>query len=319
MILVRNNEIFHVDNDGAGRRLDVYLASSGDNLSRSYIQKLIGEGLIKVNGAEARANYRLKEGDEIAVEIPPPAELHVLPEQIELDIYYEDPDVIVINKPRGMVVHPAEGNFSGTVVNALLFHCRDLSGINGVLRPGIVHRIDKDTSGLLMAAKNDLAHELLAEQLKEHTVTRGYLALVHGSMRYDQGVINAPIGRDPRDRKKMAVTSRNSKNAITHYRVLDRAGNYTFLELRLETGRTHQIRVHLAHIGHPLVGDTRYGPARPHFGLEGQFLHAYLLGFIHPRENCYLEFKAPLPCVLLEVLKSLDLDKSLEKVYRFQK
>ncbi|SFH17982.1 23S rRNA pseudouridine1911/1915/1917 synthase [Desulfotomaculum arcticum] len=316
---MRNNEIYHVDNNRAGQRLDVYVTSSGNNLSRSYIQKLIGEGLVKVNGIEARANYRLKEGDEIAVEIPPPTELQVLPEQIQLDIYYEDLDVIVINKPRGMVVHPAEGNFYGTMVNALLYHCRDLSGINGVLRPGIVHRIDKDTSGLLMAAKNDLAHERLADQLKEHTVARGYLALAHGSMQFDQGIINAPIGRDPRDRKKMAVTSRNSKNAITHYRVLGRAGDYTFLELRLETGRTHQIRVHLAHIGHPLAGDARYGPARPHFDLAGQFLHAYLLGFIHPRETRYLEFKAPLPGVLLEILKSLDLAGSLEQVYCFQK
>lgn len=316
---MRNNEIFIVDNDGAGQRLDVYVTSSGAELSRSHIQKLIGEGLIKVNGTEVRANYRLKEGDEIWVEIPPPTELQVLPEQIQLDTYYEDSDVIVINKPRGMVVHPAEGNYSGTMVNALLYQCRDLSGINGVLRPGIVHRIDKDTSGLIMAAKNDLAHERLAEQLQEHTVTRGYLALAHGSVQFDQGVVNAPIGRDPRDRKKMAVTSRNSKNALTHYRVLGRAGNYTFLELRLETGRTHQIRVHLAHIGHPLVGDTRYGPARPHFGLEGQFLHAYLLGFVHPRDNRYLEFKAPLPNVLLEVLKALNLAESLEQVNSFQK
>lgn len=314
LIPVRKNEIYRVDNSGAGQRLDVYVASTGDDLSRSYIQKLIGEGLVRVNGTEVRANYRLKEGDEILVEIPPPAELEVLPERIQLDIYYEDADVIVINKPRGMVVHPAEGNYSGTLVNALLDHCRDLSGINGVLRPGIVHRIDKDTSGLLMVAKNDLAHERLAKQLKEHTVTRGYLALAHGAMQFDQGVINAPIGRDPKDRKKMAVTSRNSKNAITHYRVLGRAGNYSFLELRLETGRTHQIRVHLAHIGHPLVGDTRYGPARPHFGLAGQFLHAYLLGLVHPRDNRYLEFKAPLPGILLDVLKSLNLAQSFKQV-----
>ncbi|SFR13371.1 RluA family pseudouridine synthase [Desulfoscipio geothermicus] len=303
------NETYVVTAGEAGTRLDVYVAVREVQLSRSYVQKLIGEGLIRVNGSEARANYRLKEGDTVSVTVPPPVEPEVRPEPIPLDIYYEDEDVIVVNKPRGMVVHPAEGNYTGTLVNALLYHCRDLSGINGVLRPGIVHRIDKDTSGLLMAAKNDLAHEHLAAQLKEHTVTRGYLALAHGLLKSDRGTVDAPIGRHPGDRQKMAVTDRNAKRAVTHYRVLGRAENFTLLQLRLETGRTHQIRVHLSYIGHPLAGDTRYGPNRPRFGLDGQFLHACQLGFVHPRSGDYLEFTAPLPAELAAVLKKLGLDE----------
>lgn len=303
------NETYVVTAGEAGTRLDVYVAGREAQLSRSYVQKLIGEGLIRVNGSEARANYRLKEGDTVSVTVPPPVEPEVRPEPIPLDIYYEDEDVIVVNKPRGMVVHPAEGNYTGTLVNALLYHCRDLSGINGVLRPGIVHRIDKDTSGLLMAAKNDLAHEHLADQLKEHTVTRGYLALAHGLLKCDRGTVDAPIGRHPVDRQKMAVTDRNAKRAVTHYRVLGRAENFTLLRLRLETGRTHQVRVHLSYIGHPLVGDTRYGPNRPRFGLDGQFLHACQLGFVHPRSGDYLEFTAPLPAELAAVLKKLGLDE----------
>lgn len=310
------NESYLVGAGDAGKRLDVFVASMEEELSRSFVQKLISEGLVLVNGKGAKANHRLKEGDEVAVAIPPPVELDVLPEPIPLDIYYEDVDVLVINKPRGMVVHPAEGNYTGTLVNALLYHCRDLSGINGVLRPGIVHRIDKDTSGLLMVAKNDQAHERLAEQLKEHTVTRGYLALAHGALKYDIGVVDAPIGRDPGDRQKMAVTGRNAKRAVTHYRVLGRAQNYTLLELRLETGRTHQIRVHLSYTGHPLVGDTRYGPARPHFNLDGQFLHAYLLGFVHPRTGEYLEFKAPLPEELSAVLEKLGLEPPVSRLFK---
>ncbi|TYO97975.1 RluA family pseudouridine synthase [Desulfallas thermosapovorans] len=302
-------EIYRVEAGEAGVRLDVFVTSREGKLSRSFVQKLIGDGAVTVNRAAARANYRLKEGDTVVVNLPPPVELTVQPEPIALEIYYEDMDVIVVNKPRGMVVHPAEGNYTGTLVNALLYHCRDLSGINGVLRPGIVHRIDKDTSGLLMVAKNDLAHEHLAGQLKEHTVRRGYLALAHGVLSSDRGVVDAPIGRDPRDRQKMAVTSRNAKKAVTHYRVLGRAGNYTLLKLRLETGRTHQIRVHMAYIGHPLVGDTRYGPGKPHFNLEGQFLHAYLLGFIHPRNGEYMEFRAPLPAELTTILKKLGFDE----------
>lgn len=304
-------EIYRVEAGEAGVRLDVFVTSREGKLSRSFVQKLIGDGAVTVNQAAARANYRLKEGDTVVVTLPPPVELTVQPEPIALEIYHEDKDVIVVNKPRGMVVHPAEGNYTGTLVNALLYHCRDLSGINGVLRPGIVHRIDKDTSGLLMVAKNDLAHEHLAGQLKEHTVRRGYLALAHGVLTSDRGVVDAPIGRDPRDRQKMAVTIRNSKAAVTHYRVLGRVGNYTLLKLRLETGRTHQIRVHMAYIGHPLVGDTRYGPGKPHFNLEGQFLHAYLLGFIHPRNGEYMEFRAPLPAELTAVLKKLGFDETM--------
>lgn len=308
---MQKTEIYRVEAGEAGVRLDVFVTSREEQLSRSFAQKLIGDGAVTVNQAAVRANYRLKEGDTVVVTLPPPVELTVQPEPIAIDIYHEDKDVIVVNKPRGMVVHPAEGNYTGTLVNALLYHCRDLSGINGVLRPGIVHRIDKDTSGLLMVAKNDLAHEHLAGQLKEHTVRRGYLALVHGVLASDRGVVDAPIGRDPRDRQKMAVTSRNAKAAVTHYGVLGRAGNYTLLKLRLETGRTHQIRVHMAYIGHPLVGDTRYGPGKPHFGLEGQFLHAYLLGFIHPRSGEYMEFRAPLPAELTAILNKLGFNETI--------
>ncbi len=303
-------EIYQIGSSDAGARLDVFVASREEQLSRSFVQKLIGDGAITVNQKVARAKYRLKEGDSVAVAAPPPVELKVSPEPIPLDIFYEDKDVIVVNKPRGMVVHPAEGNYTGTLVNALLYHCRDLSGINGVLRPGIVHRIDKDTSGLLMIAKNDLAHEHLAGQLKEHTVRRGYLALAHGILASERGVVDAPIGRDPRDRQKMAVTNRNGKAAVTHYRVLGSAGNYTLLKLRLETGRTHQIRVHMAYIGHPLVGDVRYGPSKPHWGLGGQFLHAYMLGFVHPRSGEFLEFRAHLPEELNAILQKLGIGRN---------
>lgn len=289
------SEEYVVTGSEAGMRLDVFVSGTDPVISRSYVQKLVGQGLVTVNGAAVKPNHRLRDGDRVAVTVPPPAELELLPEPIPLDVYYEDPDLIVVNKPRGMVVHPAEGNFTGTLVNALLYHCRDLSGINGILRPGIVHRIDKETSGLLMVAKNDLTHEGLAKQLKEHTVTRGYTALAHGALAHNRGVVDAPVGRDPSDRQRMAVNFRNGKKAVTRYRVLDRNNNYTLLDLRLETGRTHQIRVHMSYIGHPLAGDTRYGPARPQFGLAGQFLHAYLLGFIHPRTGEYLEFRAPLP------------------------
>ena len=298
-------EMYHVVAEDAGTRLDVFVTSREEQMSRSFVQKLIGDGAVTVNQLTVQANYRVKVGDAVAVSAPPPVQLRVCPESIPLDIYYEDSDVVVVNKPRGMVVHPAGGNYTGTLVNALLEHCRDLSGINGVLRPGIVHRIDKDTSGLLMVAKNDLAHEHLAHQLKEHTVQRGYVALTHGAPDGERGVVDAPIGRDPRDRQKMAVTSRNGKQAVTHYRVLDRVGNYSFIELRLETGRTHQIRVHMAYIGCPLVGDTRYGPAKPHLGLTGQFLHAYKLGFVHPRSGNVLEFTAPLPAELGVILHKL--------------
>ncbi|NLI12860.1 MAG: RluA family pseudouridine synthase [Peptococcaceae bacterium] len=295
-------EVGETDN---GKRIDVFLAGEIEELTRTYIQKLIAEGLASVNGEAVRASCKVKQGDLVRLEVPEPAGLELKPEAIPLDIYYEDSDVVVVNKPRGMVVHPAAGNYSGTLVNALLFHCRDLSGINGVTRPGIVHRLDKDTSGLIMVAKNDFAHLNLAQQLKDRLITRRYLALVHGQVREETGVIDAPIGRDPSNRQKMAVAHKNSKNAVTRYRVIQRYQKYTCLELKLETGRTHQIRVHLSFIGHPVVGDPKYGPARPHFGLTGQFLHAFALGFKHPRTGVYLEFEAPLPAELAAIKKEL--------------
>jgi len=296
---------FAVGEEDAGSRLDVYLVGEAQGLSRSYIQRLLEGGMVTVNGKEARAGYRVKGGDVVVLAVPEPEGLNLAPEDIPLDVYYEDSDVLVVNKPRGMVTHPAERNYSGTLVNAILYHCRDLSGINGVLRPGIVHRLDKDTSGLLVVAKNDAAHLNLAVQLKERRITRRYLALAHGRVKEENGVIDAPIGRDPRDRQKMAVVARNSREAVTHYKVLDRLSNYTLLELKLETGRTHQIRVHLAFIGHPVAGDPKYGPRRIHFGLEGQFLHAAVLGFNHPRTGAYLEFSALLPPELEAVLRKL--------------
>ncbi|ABO50201.1 ribosomal large subunit pseudouridine synthase D [Desulforamulus reducens MI-1] len=294
-----------VDGENAKCRLDVFLANQCQDISRSYIQKLIEDGLVTVDGKPARANHKLRVEETIHMQIPPAEELKVEPENIPLDIYYEDSHVIVVNKPRGMVVHPAEGNIAGTLVNALLYHCHDLSGINGIMRPGIVHRLDKDTSGLIMAAKHDQAHQSLARQLKDRTVTRRYQALVHHNIKGDFGTINAPIGRDPRDRQKMAVVERNSKNAVTHFQVLERFGDYTLIECRLETGRTHQIRVHMAYIGFPLVGDPKYGPSKSHFHLDGQLLHAKVLGFLHPVSGEYLEFIAPLPDVFENVLVKL--------------
>ncbi|MGB9803803.1 RluA family pseudouridine synthase [Desulfofundulus sp.] len=294
-----------VEEGDAGERLDIFLTRESPELSRSHIQRLIAEHQVTVNGEYVRSSYRVKPGDEVVLRIPLPRELEVVPEDIPLEIYYEDEDVVVINKPRGMVVHPAEGNYSGTLVNALLFHCRDLSGVNGVMRPGIVHRLDKDTSGLIMVAKNDFAHLELARQLKDRRVTRRYIALAHGNFKEDRGTVDAPIGRHPRDRQRMAVVSRGGRHAITHYKVLERFGQYTLLELKLETGRTHQIRVHMAYLGHPLVGDLKYGPAHPHLGLQGQFLHAAILGFYHPRRGEYLEFSAPLPGILEDILVRL--------------
>jgi 23S rRNA pseudouridine1911/1915/1917 synthase len=296
---------YNVAAGDAGRRLDVFLAAETPELSRSHIQKLIAEGMAEVNGTPARSSYRLKPADSVVLRVPPPLEPVVEPEPIPLDIYFEDACVVVVNKPRGMVVHPAEGNRSGTMVNALLYHCRDLSGIGGFIRPGIVHRLDKDTSGLLMAAKNDFAHLELARQLSERKVERRYLALAHGIFKNDRGVVDAPIGRHPRDRQKMAVTPESGKPAVTHYNVLGRHGNFTYLELKLETGRTHQIRVHMSFLGHPLVGDVKYGPARNIFGLEGQFLHAAALGFTHPRSGERMSFEAPLPGELQVVLDGI--------------
>lgn len=296
---------FEVRESDSGKRLDVFLAGEAEDCTRSHIQKLVGEGLASVNGAAVRASYKVKQGDLVRLEVPEPEGMETKAEKISLDIYYEDSDVIVLNKPRGMVVHPAAGNYTGTVVNALLYHCRDLSGINGVLRPGIVHRLDKDTSGLIMVAKNDAAHAGLAQQLKDRLITRIYLALVHGKVKEAAGVIDAPIGRDPKNRQRMAVVHKNSKHAVTNYRVLSRYAGYTYLQLQLETGRTHQIRVHLSYIGHPVVGDLKYGPARPHYNLEGQFLHAAVIGFKHPRTDVYLEFEAPLPVELDTILHGL--------------
>lgn len=303
---------FAVNDEDAGKRLDVFLAEEVEELTRSYIQKLIAERMVTVNSQPERANCRLKPGDLIILRVPELEALEVAAEPVPLDIYYEDADVVVVNKPRGMVVHPAEGNYSGTLVNALLYHCRDLSGINGVMRPGIVHRIDKDTSGLIVAAKNDAAHASLAQQFKDRQVNRRYLALVHGRVKEKAGEVDAPIGRDPRDRQKMAVVQKNSKQAVTTYRVLGRYLGYTYLDLKLKTGRTHQIRVHMSFIGHPVVGDPKYGPARAHFNLDGQFLHAELLGFNHPRSGQYLEFKAPLPEVLQQVLDQLTSEEACE-------
>ena len=289
----------------AGKRLDVFLAAATEDLTRSYVQKLIGEEMVTFNGQKVRSSHRVKPGDLIRFQVPVPEETVIKPEPIPLDVYYEDSDVIVINKPRGMVVHPAPGNYSGTLVNALLHHCRDLSGIGGVMRPGIVHRLDKDTSGLIMAAKNDIAHVSLSRQLKDRSIERRYQALVHGQVRKQSGIINAPIGRDLNNRQKMAVTPGSGKDAVTKYRVLGRYSDYTFLELKLETGRTHQIRVHLSFIGHPVVDDPKYGASRSHFGLEGQFLHAVALGFRHPRTGAYLEYESPLPRVLSDILQNL--------------
>ncbi|WP_374018542.1 RluA family pseudouridine synthase [Paenibacillus thiaminolyticus] len=280
----------------AGERIDKYITESLEEpVSRSQVQLWIRDAHVIVNGRSVKPNYKVGAGDEIELRIPEPASTDIVPEAIALDIYYEDADVIVINKPRGMVVHPAPGHLAGTVVNALMHHCRDLSGINGELRPGIVHRIDKDTSGLLMAAKNDRAHTELAAQLKAHTVLRKYKALVHGNLAHDQGTIDAPIGRDPHDRKMFAVTDRNSKRAVTHFQVAERFGDVTLVELQLETGRTHQIRVHMKYIGHPLVGDPMYTRGVRGITMNGQALHATTLGFVHPASGQLLQFEAPLP------------------------
>ncbi|MEW6172732.1 MAG: RluA family pseudouridine synthase [Bacillota bacterium] len=291
-----------VDEEDAGTRLDRYLACHLPNFSRSRIQSLISDGQILVDTRDVRSSYRVRTGDEIRVNLPPPEVPAIEPEPIPLDITYEDPDLLVVNKPRGIVVHPGAGHYRGTLVNALLYHCSNLSGINGVLRPGIVHRLDKDTSGLLMVAKNDSAHLALSAQLKERRVMREYLALVYGRLKEDAGTINAPIGRHPRNRQKMAVNPKG-RPAVTHFTVIERFSGYTYLRLHLETGRTHQIRVHLALVGHPVVGDLKYGRAQPHLGLSGQFLHAGVLGFVHPSSGDSLRFEAPLPIELEIVLE----------------
>ena len=287
-------------------RLDVFLKQNIEEISRTYIQKLIKDGYANVNGTVPKTNYKVNSGDKVCLNVPETEEPDIVAQEMPLDIVYEDDDVILINKPKGMVVHPAAGHYTGTLVNGLMHHCKDnLSGINGVLRPGIVHRIDMDTTGILIACKNDVAHQKISEPLKEHSITRRYRALVYGVIKEDEGVVNAPIGRHPIDRKKMAINPQNGKNAITHYRVLERFREYTYIECELETGRTHQIRVHMASLHHPLVGDQVYGPEKNPFHLQGQCLHAMVLGFVHPRTHEYMEFCADLPQYFSELLKKL--------------
>lgn len=291
--------------EDAGTRLDAFLAGKMEK-TRSSVQKLIEEENVRLNGAPAAKNARLREGDRVEATEPPPEVLDVKPQNIPLDIVYEDQDLLVVNKPKGMVVHPAAGNPDGTLVNALLFHCGDsLSGINGVIRPGIVHRIDKDTSGLLIVAKNDRAHQSLAEQIAVHSFTRIYNAVVYGIVKEEEGTVSAPIGRHPTDRKRMAVLSSGGREAVTHYRVLERFPGFTLVECRLETGRTHQIRVHMAHIGHPVAGDPVYGPKKCITELQGQCLHARVIGFIHPATGEYLEFDSGLPPYFERFLEKL--------------
>lgn len=296
-----------VDGDGAGKRIDVWLSAlEKPEISRSYAAALIKEGRILVNGSLCRSSYKLRMGDDVFVELPEPKELEIKAENIPLDILYEDGDVLIINKPKNMVVHPAAGHQDGTLVNAVMYHCRDsLSSINGALRPGIVHRIDKDTTGLLVVCKNDRAHNALAAQLKEHSITRRYLAIVHGNIREDAGTIDAPIGRSRTDRKKQAIDHAGGRHAVTHYRVLERFGDYTLVACELDTGRTHQIRVHMASIGHPLLGDEVYGPKKCPFRLEGQCLHAETLGFVHPGTGAYVEFHADCPAYFETLLEKL--------------
>ncbi|TWM38031.1 Ribosomal large subunit pseudouridine synthase D [Bacillus licheniformis] len=277
-----------------GERIDKYLTAVEADWSRTQVQQWIKEDRVLVNGNAVKANYKVQEGDAVSVQVPEPEPLDVTAEPMDLDIYYEDQDVLVVNKPRGMVVHPAPGHLTGTLVNGLMAHCDDLSGINGVMRPGIVHRIDKDTSGLLMVAKNDMAHESLVNQLVNKTVTRKYTALVHGVIPHDHGTIDAPIGRDKKDRQSMTVTRENGKHAVTHFEVIERFDDFTVVECQLETGRTHQIRVHMKYIGFPLAGDPKYGPKKT-VDFNGQVLHAGVLGFDHPRTGEYVEFEAPLP------------------------
>ncbi len=298
--------IFSVSEEFAGERIDKVVCSMCQMNSRSAAQKLLDEGNVTVNGSRVSKNYKAKSGDKVAVIIPKPKELEVLAENIPLDIRYEDDDLLVINKSKGMVVHPAAGNYEGTLVNALLYHCKgSLSGINGVIRPGIVHRIDKDTSGLLIVAKNDFAHISLADQIKAHSFTREYQSVVYGKFKCTEGTVDAPIGRHPAERKKMTVTTKNSKNAVTHYEVIDEYKDFTHLRLRLETGRTHQIRVHMSYIGHPVAGDPVYGPKKVIEYLSGQCLHAGLIGFKHPRTGKYIEISSELPDYFTDFIRRI--------------
>ncbi|MCG8481983.1 MAG: RluA family pseudouridine synthase [Clostridia bacterium] len=295
-----------IDQEEDGTRLDRLLSLNIEELSRNYIQKLIEKGSVMINGAiEQSKKYKVKANDHIVISIPEPEKLEIDPENIPLEIIYEDNDLVVVNKPKGMVVHPAPGNYSSTMVNALLYHCDNLSTINGVIRPGIVHRIDKDTSGLLVVAKNNKAHHSLAEQLKKHSIDRVYHAIAYGNIKNDEGTINLPIGRHPVNRLKMAVTRQNSKEAVTHYKVIKRFGGFTYIQAKLETGRTHQIRVHMAYMQHPLLGDMVYGPKKAKFKIEGQLLHAKVLGFNHPSTHKYLEFDSRLPKHFLDAINKI--------------
>ncbi len=296
---------FQVD-QGSGIRIDRYLSDFCPDLSRSYLQKLVKEDGVLVNGKPVKSNYKTISGDRIELTVPEAVDAEIVPEDIDLDIIYEDQDIILINKPKGMVVHPAAGHSTGTLVNGLLYHCRqDLSGINGVMRPGIVHRIDKDTTGVLIVCKNDFSHNAIAAQLKEHTITRKYYAIVHGVIHDDEGTVHAPVGRHPIDRKKMSINEKNGRDAITHYRVLQRFRQFSYIECQLETGRTHQIRVHMASLHHPILGDQVYGPAKCPYKLQGQTLHAGVLGITHPRSGEYKEFSAPLPDYFQSLLQKL--------------
>ena len=296
---------FLVEEDEEGDRLDVYLSDQFVDMSRSYIQKIIKDKKVTVNGKVEKAKYLVKEEDKVVIEIPKPKILEVVPQDIPIEIVYEDDDIIIVNKPQGMVVHPAPGNYEGTLVNAILYHCKgNLSSINGVIRPGIVHRIDKDTSGILMIAKNNNAHNCLAEQLKDHSITREYEFICHGVFKEDNITVDRPIGRNPKDRLKMAIVP-NGKRAVTHFEVLERFNGYTHVRARLETGRTHQIRVHAMSINHPLVGDPVYGPKNSKIKLNGQALHAKKLGFIHPTTKEYVEFDSELPDYFQKLLEKL--------------
>ena len=290
----------------ANLRVDKYLSETLPDYTRSFLQKIVKEGGVLADGKPVKASYKVRSGECLEVRIPEAKEPDILPEAIPLEILYEDQDLLVVNKPKGMVVHPSAGHYSGTLVNALMYHCKDqLSGINGILRPGIVHRIDMDTTGSLVVCKNDMAHSAIAEQLKSHSITRKYRAIVHGVLNADEGMINAPIGRHPIDRKKMAVNKKNGKTAVTHYRVLKRYRQFTYIECELETGRTHQIRVHMSSVGHPILGDTVYGPSKCPYRLQGQTLHAQTIGFLHPRTGAYMEFQAPLPDYFEDLLRKL--------------
>lgn len=300
-------EFFTVENQD-GERIDRYLSEELEDRSRSYIQKLIKENHVTVNQKPVKANYRLSLGDRVEIDLPEAKEPDIKPEDIPLDILYEDKDIIIVNKPKQMVVHPAPGHYSQTLVNALMYHCGfELSGINGTMRPGIVHRIDMDTTGSLVACKNDMAHQSLSKQLKEHSIRRIYVAIVHGNIKEEDGTVNAPIGRHPTERKKMSIHSRNGREAITHYQVLERFGNYTYIQCELETGRTHQIRVHMASIGHPIIGDPVYGLKKDRFSdIGGQCLHAARLTLTHPRTGEVLQFSAPLPVYFTDILNKLE-------------